>query len=72
MTRFYNLVEETVVLIKKKKAFKTKEKKQDKRGNRIPKNIQILMRMKTSISKKILSSNSSKKTLRMMKTLASI
>ena len=30
------------------------------------------MRKKTSISKKILSSNSSKKTLRMMKTLASI
>ena len=56
----------------KKEAFKSDEEKKHKKGNKIPKNIRILMRKKTSISKKIMKSNSGTKTLKLMKSLEAI
>ena len=43
--------------------------KKKKPKNKIPKDVRILMRKKTSVSKKILTSNNQKKTLRLMKSL---
>ena len=70
LSRFYNLIEKAVVTVfEKKEAFKSEEERKDNKGNKIPKHLRILMRKKTSISKKILSSSSATKTLRLMKTL---
>ena len=70
---FYKIIEEAVVLLfEKKEAFKTEDEKQKRKGNKIPRNIRILMRKKTSVSKKILASNTGTKTLRLMKLLDEI
>ena len=73
LSRFYKLVEKTVVtLFEKKEAFKTEEEKELKKGNKIPKTIRILMRKKTIMSKKILKSNLAAKTLTYMHELNKI
>ena len=70
---FYKTIEKTVVLLfEKKDAFKNNEEKKERKGNKIPKKIRILMRKKTSISKKIILSNSGGKTLRLMKSLENV
>ena len=70
LNRFYKLVEKTVsTLFEKKEAFKNEEEKKEKRGNKIPKKTRILLRKKTSISKKIMSTSNDSKTLRLMKKL---
>ena len=60
------------MLIDKKEAFKSDEEKKQKKGNKIPKNVRILMRKKTSISKKIMQSNLGTKTLKLMNSLEAI
>ena len=73
LTRFYKIVENTVAtLFNKKEAFKTEEEKKQRKGNKIPKNIRILMRKKTSTSKKILKSNKAQNTLKLMLKLKDI
>ena len=70
---FFKNIEKTVVLLfERKDAFKNDEERKERKGNKIPKKIRILMRKKTSISKKIISSNSGGKTLRLMKSLKNI
>ena len=73
LNRFYNLFEQSVtILFEKKESFKSEEEKKHKPGNKIPKRIRILMRKKTSISKKINTLNSPTRTLRLMKLLDTI
>ena len=73
LERFYNLIEKSVTtLFEKKEAFKNEKEKKNKKGNKIPKEIRIMMRQKTKLSKKILSSNSGNKTVQMMKTLETV
>ena len=70
LDRYYNILEKVVeTLFEKKDAFKDEEEKKKKPKNKIPKDVRILMRKKTSVSKKILTSNNQKKTLRLMKSL---
>ena len=70
LTRYYKILERVVeTLFEKKEAFKCEEEKKNKPKNKIPKEVRILMRKKTSISKKILTSNNPKTTLRLMKSL---
>ena len=55
LERFYDLVENTVVtLFDKKEAFKTEDEKKSKPKNKIQKEIRIMMRKKTNISKQII------------------
>ena len=73
LNRFYKVIEEAVTLLfDKKEAFKSDEEKKLKKGNKIPKNVRTLMRKKTSISKKIMQSNSGTKTLKLMNSLEAI
>ena len=73
LTRFYNLLEQAVTtLFEKKDSFKIEDEKKHKPGNKIPKRMRILMRKKTSISKKMMASSLSAKTLRLMKLLETI
>ena len=54
-------------------AFKNVEDKKDnKKGNKIPKEVRNLLRKKTKLSKSILKSNSGEKTVKMMKSLEEI
>ena len=70
LERFYNIIEESIVnLFPKKEAFKNEDEKKDKKRNKIPNNIRIMLRKKTSLSKKILTSNSGKRTLKLMNSL---
>ena len=70
LKRFYEIIEKAVVMLfEKKNAFKKDDEKNERKGNMIPRKIRILMRKKTSISKKILLSSSGTKTLRLMKFL---
>ena len=70
LNRYYKILERVVeTLFEKKEAFKCEEEKKNKPKNKIPKEVRILMRKKTSISKKILTSNNPKTTLRLMKSL---
>ena len=59
-------------LFEKKEAFKEESDKKVKKGNKIPKEIRIMMRKRTKISRKINSSNSKVKILNMMKTLENV
>ena len=73
LTRFYNIVEKAVVtLFEKKEAFKSEDEKEKKQKNRIPKEMRKLMMKKSCLSKKIISSCSEIKTLKLMKTLEQI
>ena len=73
LTRFYNIVEKAVVtLFEKKEAFKSEDEKEKKQKNRIPKEMRKLMKKKSCLSKKIISSCSAIKTLKLMKTLEQI
>ena len=71
--RFYNVIEEAIkTLFEKKDAFKPEEEKERSKGNKIPKNVRLLSRKKTMISKKILKSSSGVKTLKLMLNLENI
>ena len=73
LMRFYNVIEEAVkTLFEKKDAFKPEEEKERSKGNKIPKNMRLLSRKKTMISKKILKSSSGVKTLKLMLNLENI
>ena len=73
LERFYEVVEKVVKLVfEKKEVFKTEEERKSKKKNKIPQKIRILLRKKTSLSKKIIASSSAKTTLRLMKTLQGI
>ena len=75
LERLYSLIEKAVVTVfKKKEAFKSKEEKEkeNRKRNKIPRHLRIMMRKKTSISKKILLSSCATKTLRLMKALETI
>ena len=63
-----------VTVVKKKEAFKSKEEKEkeNRKRNKIPRHLRIMMRKKTSISKKILLSSCATRTLRLMKALETI
>ena len=70
LNRYYATLEKVVeTLFEKKEAFKGEEEKKNHPKNKIPKDVRILMRKKTSVSKKIMSSNNEKKTLGLLKTL---
>ena len=58
-----------MILFEKKEAFKSDDEKGEQKRNSIPKKMRILMRKKTNISKKIVTSNSPTKTLRLLKEL---
>jgi hypothetical protein len=74
LSRFYNLLEETVTLLfDKKESFKTDEEKTSlKRKNKLPRKTRILLRKQASLSKKILVSKSEAKTFRLMISLRQI
>ena len=62
LEKFYEVIEDTVdIIFEKKEALKEKEKDIFKSSNRIPRNVRILMRNKSKLSKSILSSKSGKK-----------
>ena len=70
---FYNLIEKVVrTLFEKKEAFKEENDKKVRKGNKIPKEIRIMMRKRTKISRKIYSSNSKVKILKILKTLENV
>ena len=75
LKRFYKIIEDVVLLLfEKKEAFKDeKDKNENKKNkNKIPKKIRILLRKQTSLSKKILSSNSGIRNIKLMTTLQKI
>ena len=70
---FYKGIEEAVsTLFEKKEAFKSDGDTKKGKGNKIPNLIINLMRKKTTMSKKILKSNSGDKTSKLMKSLEEI
>ena len=70
LARFYNIIENPVTLLfEKKEAFKDENEKKDKKENKIPKAVRIMLRKKTSLSKKIMKSYSARLTLKLMQSL---
>ena len=71
LKRFYDIIEKaTKLLFEKKESFKNNdEKDKTKPKNKIPKNIRILLRKQSSLSKQIILSKSGKKTMNLMKNI---